>query len=295
MDRQVVDAHHLRVGGDDIRHLLHKLRVGSLAQQGRHSVLGGVEAGVDDEHGHQQTGIAVDVHMEEIGDAHGEQNHRGGYGVGEGVGGSGLHGGGIDLLAHRAVIQAHIELHQNAAHQNDGREQTAAYGLGVEDLFKGAFDQLEAHQDDNARQHKPGQILGPAVAEGVIRIGLFPGNGKAQQGDDGGTRVRQVVEGVRRDGHGAGDEPGNILARKEQQVQENPVQAAHGPVGPADGGTGYVFVVFDEEFCQQLDHSKSRLSISKYFSAKSTRFTVNSLPRRYSRIPASVGKEKQSL
>ena len=42
-------------------------------------------------------------------------------------------------------------------------------------------------------------------------------------------------------------------------------------------------------------YSKSSSVTPKYFSAKSTRSTRNSFPRRYSSAPASVGNSKRSL
>ena len=59
----------------------------------------------------------------------------------------------------------------------------------------------------------------------------FGGNAEAQQRDHRGTGIREVVEGVRRDGDGAGEGPGKELAQKQQQVQPDPNSAAENTVG----------------------------------------------------------------
>ena len=63
----------------------------------------------------------------------------------------------------------------------------------------------------------------------------WPGSGALaamrKQRDHRGTGIREVVEGVRRDGDGAGEGPGKELAQKQQQVQPDPNSAAENTVG----------------------------------------------------------------
>ena len=69
------------------------------------------------------------------------------------------------------------------------------------------------------------------MAEGMAWVRRFGGNAEAQQRDHGGAGIREVVEGVRRDGDGAGEGPGKELAQKQQQVQPDPNSAAENTVG----------------------------------------------------------------
>ena len=51
----------------------------------------------------------------------------------------------------------------------------------MEDLVKGRFGQLHAHEQDQARYNEAGYVLNTAVAEGVVRVGLFARQAEAQQ------------------------------------------------------------------------------------------------------------------
>ena len=243
---QVVDAHDLRVGQGGLFDLLHQFRVRGLAQQRRKRVPQGIVPGKNDEGGHQQARPTVHIYLEQPGNAHAQQHHGGGNGVGEGVSSSGLHGGGADLPAHRLVIQAHVELHPDGSQQDHRRQQPHSHRLRVQDLGQGAFAQLKAHGDDQGRQQQPCQVLHPAMAEGVVQVRLLPCDGKAQQGDHRGPGVRQVVEGVRHNGHRAGEQTGKIFPCEQQDVEENAVHGAEGAVSPAHPCIGHIFAVLNE-------------------------------------------------
>ena len=101
----------------------------------------------------------------------------------------------------------------------------------MEDFVKGGLGQLHAHQQDQARYDQAGYVLDAPVAEGMVGVGLFARQTEAQQRHRRGAGVGQVVEGVRRDGDGAGEGPSKELAQKQQQVQPDPNSAAENTVG----------------------------------------------------------------
>ena len=121
----------------------------------------------------------------------------------------------------------------------------------MEDLVKGGLGQLHAHQQDQSGHDQAGYVLDAAVAEGMVGVGLLPCQAEAQQRHRRGPGVGQVVEGVRRNGDGAGQPPGEEFADEQQDVQGDAHSAAQGAVGPADGGRGDVVPVRNEPAAQQ--------------------------------------------
>ena len=116
----------------------------------------------------------------------------------------------------------------------------------MEDLVQGGLGQLEAHEDDEHGHRQTGQVLQTAMAEGVLPVRLLAAQLEAQQRHGGGAGVGQVVEGVRRDGDGAGDLSGEEFAQEQQDVQTDAHRAAQDAVGLPDGGGFGVSAVPDE-------------------------------------------------
>ena len=52
----------------------------------------------------------------------------------------------------------------------DSQEKETASGARI---FQGRLDQLQPHQQNGHRHHKPGEVLDAPVAKGVIVVGLF--------------------------------------------------------------------------------------------------------------------------
>ena len=69
----------------------------------------------------------------------------------------------------------------------------------------------------------------------MIGIGLLGRQFEAEESDDGRTGVGQVVEGVCRDGDGAGEGAGGKLAGEQGHVQENAHRAAENAVAFPQG------------------------------------------------------------
>ena len=85
------------------------------------------------------------------------------------------------------------------------------------------------------------------MAEGMAGIGLLARHLESDQGDDGGAGIRQVVEGVGRDGDGIADGPRQEFPGEEAQVQENPHSPAEDSVSLPDRRILRVVLFLDEK------------------------------------------------
>ena len=232
VDHQIVDTLYGAVGHDDIPYLLHQLRVGCLPQQGRQCLLRRLAGGGQDEQRHHKAHIAVHRQSRPPADEHGQQHRRRSRGIGQAVHGRGLHGRGLDLLPDAPVVEPHVQLHAHRRRQDTQRQQRERHLLRMEDLIDGGLGQLHAHQQDQARHRKARDVLDAPVAEGVVRVRLPSRQPETQQRHCRGARVRQVIEGVRRHGDGAGQLSREKLPRKQQDIQGDAHDAAQRAVGP---------------------------------------------------------------
>ena len=264
---QIVYALHGAVGHDDIPYLPHQLRVGGLPQQGRQCLLGRLIGGKQDEQRHHKAHIAVRRQPRPFTDEHGQQHRRRSGGIGQAVHSRGLHGRGLDPSADAPVIQPHVQLHAHRRRQNAQRQRRERHLLRVEDFLKRGLGQLHAHQKDQPRHRKAGDILDASVAEGVVGVRLPACQPEAQQRHRRGARVRQVVEGVRRHGDGAGELSGKELPRKQQNIQDDAHHAAQRTVGPPHRRRRHIFPVRDQPPGQQSYHARSLLSPSPWLTA----------------------------
>ncbi len=88
----------------------------------------------------------------------------------------------------------------------------------VKELVRGGLHQFRPHEQYENRHQKPGYVFDPSMAEGMIRVWLLSGHLKTDQGDDRRTGVREIVEGISRDGDGAGQESCGKFACKEADI-----------------------------------------------------------------------------
>ena len=88
----------------------------------------------------------------------------------------------------------------------------------------------------------------------MVNVRLLPRQMEAQQRHDRRPGVGEVIEGIRRDGNGAGELPRQELPGEEQQVQRDAHRPAEDAVGLADGGRGRVLPVRDEAAGQKCQH-----------------------------------------
>ena len=155
VDHQIVDAADRRVGQNHLPDPLHQFLLRRLAQQRPQRLLGRLIPGKEDEARHHKAHPTVNHQGGEPSHQHSRQHRRGGDGIGQAVGGRGLHGGGRYPPTDTAVIQVHIQLHGDGCHQNPHRQQTEVHRLRVQDLLHGGLPQLHTHQQDQSRHHQP--------------------------------------------------------------------------------------------------------------------------------------------
>ena len=251
MDDQVVDAQDGAMGHHQVPDALDELMGGRRAQQGIQGVLHGVDAGPEDKGRHQHAAPAVDQQIREAAHQGGHQHRRRGRAVAEGVHGRGRHGRGIPLLAQPVVVEKHIQLHRDGGAEDHKDQRPGVHRLRTQDLLNGGFAQFQAHQQDEHRHRQARDVLHPPVAEGVLRIRLLSRQLKAHQRHEGGTGVRQVVEGVRRDGDGPGQGARQELPGKQQHIQADAHDPAEDAVGPAGLWLSPGRIRFDKQPCQQ--------------------------------------------
>ena len=174
--------------------------------------------------------------MEEAGETHGQDHGPGGQAVEKAVLGGGQQGGGGEFFAVAGVVIGHVELHGDGAEEHrQGSEGEGGGGGSGDEAGQGALDELHPHEQDEEGDDEGRQILRPAVAEGVVRVRLLPGEEEAPQRDQGGACVRQVVEAVRLDGQRADQDPQDDLEGAEHQIEEDAHAAADHAVALAHG------------------------------------------------------------
>ena len=251
---KVMDAADALVRHDDVVDLLHELLRRRLAKQGRERVLRRLKARPQDEQRHDKAAPAIDLPVQKMPRERCKQHRCRRRTVGKAVRRRGLHGGGVELLTHAVIVAVHVALGADGDKQDRHRQRAALHRLGVKDRAHRVAQQLKAHEKDDERDDEARNVLDTAVAEGMLGVRLLPGEAKAQQRHDGRARVGEVVEGVRRDGDGAGKRAGEELEREEQQVDGDAHRAAKHAVGAPHLRRSDVLIVFYQMLCKQSDH-----------------------------------------
>ena len=189
MDDEIVQAENFRRGQYPAANAIHQFGIGRPAQQRINGILHGIVAGIQDEHGNQNTQPTIQLDIKEMSDQGAEQHYAGGDHIAEAIGGCGHHGGGIQLFAQLAVKKVHPTLDQYGDRQDDDRQQRKFHWGRGEDLLEGGFTQLKAHQQDDHRNGQPGEVLYPTVAEGVMPIGFLPSQPETDERDHRGAGI----------------------------------------------------------------------------------------------------------
>ena len=141
----------------------------------------------------------------------------------------------------------HIELAGDTGQQDDHRQPAELDGFGESDFFHRALQQFKAHEQDQHGHHQAGEVFHPSVAKRMVGIGLLPSQLEAQNGHQTGPCIRQVIEGICRNGDGSADGAGKKLSKKQQDIQGDTHPAAQHAVLPANGRFGHLLIIFDEE------------------------------------------------
>ena len=117
----------------------------------------------------------------------------------------------------------------------------------MEDFHHRFLAQRKPDGQDGDADHQPGKVFVPGVAVGVLGVRGLGGQPEADEADDVGRSVRQVVQSICHDGDGAEQGAGNQFADAEQQIAGHADQAGQVAVGGADGGVAGVVRVPDKQ------------------------------------------------
>lgn len=249
VDDEIVNTCYALVRVDDIGDLVNERLFGGRAEQRIHRFLGGANARDQNEDRYENTAIRVDVDVCEMRDQKTRKNHARRYAVGKAVVRGGSHGGGADLFADSEIIVCDVGLDEYGANQNDERHRIE-YGLfGRNDLFHGGFAELEADEDDDHGNDESRDVLDSAVSEGVVLVGLLLRHTEADERDDGGACVGQIVEGIRHDGDRTAEQTCKKFNAEKDEVQNNSQRTAQRAVGVSDLGRSGVFMIGNEKLC----------------------------------------------
>ena len=101
----------------------------------------------------------------------------------------------------------------------------------MKNFVNGCFGQLRADEQDQGCDGQAGEILDPGVPVGVRCVGGLLRQAEADKGDDGAGGVREVVDGVRRDGNRACQQADQELGEKQQQIAADADQPCHFAAG----------------------------------------------------------------
>ena len=145
------------------------------------------------------------------------------------------------------VIKIHITFDKDGHNQNDKYDRGKAQLIGVQNFCERAFQQLQSHQQDNDSNKQPGDIFDPSVSEGMIRVGLLSCHAEADQGNDRGAGIGEVIEGIGGDGNGVADQSGDEFSGEKAEIQKNADRTAQHAVGLPYGRVPRVRSILNKE------------------------------------------------
>src|SRR5215213_11622524 len=90
-----------------------------------------------------------------------------------------------------------------AEHGSHGDGPQHPYGLRMDETLHGLVSGNNSAEEDDQHDDHPGQVLNPAVAEREAPADTQTGKGEGDPEGYGGSRVTEVVDGVRKQGHAA--------------------------------------------------------------------------------------------
>ena len=239
-------AEYGRVAHDLIPHLFDQHGIGGFAENRVEHVADQPDAAVKDKQRHRHADRAVQP-CADVGDKADRQKHRRtGNNVVPAVGGGCSQRAGVDLLADLPIKNGQPQLDGDRADQHGDRHGREGNRRRRDQLSDAAAEQLDADGQDQHRHREPGEVFIPRVSERMIRIGRTRRHPEAEQADDAGCRVGQVIHRVRRDGNAAAERADRKLCGKEQKVADDADCAGKAAVGVADVRRCKIVPVLDE-------------------------------------------------
>ena len=268
VDHQIVDAQHAGVAQRLFLNMGDQGGVGRCAQQRVDGIPHERCAAVQNKPGNTQTHHAVNaVEPGEVGQHRGDQHGGGGDDIVAGIGGGCHQGFRVDAPADGAVQARHPELDKNGSDQHQNHRNAEGNLGGMQNLFKAAFQQLDADDKDHHGYGKPCQILIPGVSIRMLGIGGARPQPEADQADQIGACIRKVVQAVCRDGNTARKYADGGFAGKQQQVADNADKAGKVAVGGANLAIRVLFVVFNKGADQKIDQRRTPAFLTGRYGA----------------------------
>ena len=215
----------------ELRHgLLHRqadLAVHPLPHDAGEGLPQHIKAGFQDHHGDDggQPGLHGDFALADEEDQGRRQGGGGDHGVVPGVLAGGHQGVGVHALAGLLHVEAQGQLHRHRHGDDDQGHGAVVRGLRVKDLLHRLHQGGDAGVEDDDRDHRGRNVLGAAVAVGMLLVRLPPGQLGADDGNDGGQGVGEVVHRVHHHGDGVGEQAHGGLEARQQQIRQDPQNA----------------------------------------------------------------------
>lgn len=179
------------------------------------------EAGFDNEQGDNDAEDAVETDPEKHGRENTDQGREREDGVKHCVEAGGEEASRILGAADGFDVEAEKDFDKDGGGDNDNTSEGVVGKLGVKD-FRNGFDESEGADRENDRtDNKGGEIFVATVAVGVFAIRTTSGEFRADNSDDRGENVSQVVHGVEDDCVGGGDKADRHFEGDEDKIGDD--------------------------------------------------------------------------
>ena len=194
VDHQIMHAQHAGVAQGFFLDMFDKVRVRRRTQQRVDRVFDEHRAAVENKQRYTDAHESIEPGKAgQLGQHGGDQHDTGGDDIVAGIGGGGKQRVRVDALADRAVEAAHPELDEDGRHEHGDRQPAEADRCGGQYFGEAFLEQLNANDQNHHRNRQPGEIFIPRVAVGMLGISRARAELEADQADDVGAGVRQVV------------------------------------------------------------------------------------------------------
>ena len=129
-------------------------------------------------------------------DRNGSRDH-----ISHSVSSSSHHDLGIDLFPERKIEPAHPEFYSDGKDQDRNGRCMESQFLRMKDLCKRILEKTKAAIQNQEGNDESSDILDPPVTKRMILVSRFLRHLDADQTDNRRTGIREVVEGICRDGY----------------------------------------------------------------------------------------------
>ena len=118
-------------------------------------------------------------------------------------------------------LDAEKDLDGGSQNDDDQPERVVIGGRGNKHLFHGLGQRRKARVEHDDRDQPRADVFQPAVAEGMALVGLSAGELGADDRDDRGQRVAEVVDRVEQYGDRAGEDADQCLEKRQKNIGDD--------------------------------------------------------------------------